>query len=386
MPSTTAVEGTLNECVVEYSAVIDHFLQSAEFGEKLASYATTTDEEVEYSQELYAAVARSAPELTKVADKEFESVANLALYILSLGDSAQTLQAQFVKELISQHDLQDKVVKNKKKTIRVLSLVSVLSTVFNSTESEQLKKIILSEILSLVNILDDSVLLKQFASNVESILLSSPVDETTRELVLKTSQLIASQDALESLRLQQLAITMIPSPTQQLVDSYIVNSLNTPSALDLSEIVQLESITSLASKQLIDYTNAYLYTASKEFSTQQHPVNVQVDAVLKKNQYLTLLKLGLTNDTLSYATIASELLIQESEVELILIDAIKLKIIEGKISQLDQVFHVYRVGLIVKKKIDQQDWTHIKQTLTGYKKSLQEVRQLIDQAQKKRKN
>lgn len=394
MTSTAAVDGTLHECVLEYSAVLDHFAGNKEFSEKVSAYATETaqddqsDEEeeqeaVQYSDDLFGAIAESAPLLNKVNDREFEDVANLAVYILSLGDDSDARVEKLVTDLISLQDLQEKLVKNKKKTIKVLSIISVLSNVFNTFDSASLQKTVLAQILQLVEVLDNVSLLQPFVSNIETILLAKSSDESVREIVLKTAQLIQSEDPLGSLKLQYLSLTKIEAPTQELANNYIVNSLNTPSALDLSSVIGSEVISNLASKELLDYTNAYLYTKHDEFIQSKAPESVDTDIVTKKNQYLTLLQIASGRESLSYKTIASEVGLEEADVELFLINAIKLKIIEGKISQLENTFLVYKVKLVV-KKIESSDWKQIKETLTNYKNSLKEVKQLIDQVQNRR--
>lgn len=377
MPSTLAVDGTLHECIVEYSAIVTYFSQSEDFANELLSYGT--DEE--YSDEVYTVVSNNAEHLSAIVDREFESVANLAIYILSLGPKSREHTQKLLLDLIALQELEPKLVKNKKKTVRVLGIVSVLSTVFNTSDDEQLKKWSLSRILTLVGILDDSALLKPFATNIEQILLSSSADEETRGLVLQTAELIAPENPLESLKLQKLAITKIPNPSAKVVDQFLVNSLNTSKALDLS--ADLADVSPLASQGLVEFTNAYLYTKFSEFSKLTAPTGVNAAAVNKKNQLLTLLSLASKSSTLSYSTIASELQIETTQVEPLLIDAVKLKIIEGKISQLDELFHVYRIPLIV-KKIDLEDWKQVKNTVLAYKQNLQEVKLLLKQVKNRK--
>lgn len=406
--SYITVDGSLADSITEYASILDLYNKELNYVEKLSTYAITgedqteedEEEEIEFKDEVYGEIADSFKYLSAIPDRDFESVANLVVYILTFSNEFESLLKRFLSNLIKEFELEDvnvKIEKNKKKTLKVTAIISVLSNVFNLIELEnfEFRNFILKLILNLVEILDNGSILVPVASNVEGWLLndieskSTEVQEETRLLILQLAKLISSSNELESLKLHELAITKIPNASSNLINNYLVENLNASKALDLIKILESEVVIKnhQDSQEYLKLLQNYLSLQTSEFeatlSQFKSLSTINFNTVLKKNQFLTLTQIALTTNSITYATIASSTNIPTEKVELFIIDAIKSGVIEGKLSQINQSFQVYKVNLIV-KPVELKDWLEIKDKLLEWRSKLKEVKTLVDQASKKK--
>ncbi|ONH70095.1 Eukaryotic translation initiation factor 3 subunit M [Cyberlindnera fabianii] len=393
MPAHLVAEDTLHDAVGEYAALLDHFSGSSNlFADKFSTFITEeTEEDVEYSPEVFTYVSGETAETLAqtIPDKDLESVVNLVVFILLQQESSkfETSVQEWFTNLITAQQFGDKVEKNKKKTLKVLSLISNLSAVYNLDVSATLKQWLLTQIVHLVRILDDVKILKPFVTNAENIIDSNSASEETRSLLVEAAQLYSTVDAQESLKLLQLAATKISPASPELIEKLIIKSLNTSTALDLTHLTSDSTITSSAPSALVTLLEQYHSLPTSEFAPLLASTSISsldTTTVLSKNKTLTLLTLAQSTPVLTYSEISKALDIPETQVELVLIDAIKRGAIEGKINQIKSEFHVFGVKLIV-KKIELQDWKDIKEKLLVQKKALGEIRSLVENVQKKNK-
>lgn len=405
--SYITVDGSLAESITEYASILDLYNENTNYVEKLAAYAITPegdeddeDVEIEFKDQVFQEIADSYPHLAAIPDRDFESVGNLVVFIFTFSNEFELYLKQFLTNLIQVLGLQDvdvKVNKNKKKTLKITAIISVLSNVFNLIELEnfEFRNFNLKLILNLVEILDNGSILLPIVSNVEGWLLSDidskplEVQEETRLLILQLAKLISSSNELESLKLFELAITKIPNVSSNLINQYLIENLNSLKALDLSKILELEVVIKnhQESQEYLKLLQNYLSLTTLEFESSLSQftslTSINFKTLLKKNQFLTLSKIALTTNSITYTTIASSLNLSANDVELFIFDAIKSGVVEGKLSQINQTFQVYKVNLIV-KSIELKDWLEIKGKLLEWRSKLKDVRALVDQASKKK--
>lgn len=408
--SYITVDGSLADSITEYASILDLYNENTNYVEKLAAYAITPegdddqdddeDVEIEFKDQVFQEIADSYPHLAAIPDRDFESVGNLVVFIFTFSNEFELYLKQFLTNLIQVLGLQDvdvKVNKNKKKTLKITAIISVLSNVFNLIELEnfEFRNFNLKLILNLVEILDNGSILLPIVSNVEGWLLSDidskplEVQEETRLLILQLAKLISSSNELESLKLFELAITKIPNVSSNLINQYLIENLNSLKALDLSKILELEVVIKnhQESQEYLKLLQNYLSLTTLEFESSLSQftslTSINFKTLLKKNQFLTLSKIALTTNSITYTTIASSLNLSANDVELFIFDAIKSGVVEGKLSQINQTFQVYKVNLIV-KSIELKDWLEIKGKLLEWRSKLKDVRALVDQASKKK--
>lgn len=407
--SYITVDGSLAESITEYASILDLYNENTSYVEKLAAYAITPegddqdddeDVEIEFKDQVFQEIADSYSHLAAIPDRDFESVGNLVVFIFTFSNEFELYLKQFLTNLIQVLGLQDvdvKVNKNKKKTLKITAIISVLSNVFNLIELEnfEFRNFNLKLILNLVEILDNGSILLPIVSNVEGWLLSDidskplEVQEETRLLILQLAKLISSSNELESLKLFELAITKIPNVSSNLINQYLIENLNSLKALDLSKILELEVVIKnhQESQEYLKLLQNYLSLTTLEFESSLSQftslTSINFKTLLKKNQFLTLSKIALTTNSITYTTIASSLNLSSNDVELFIFDAIKSGVVEGKLSQINQTFQVYKVNFIV-KSIELKDWLEIKGKLLEWRSKLKDVRALVDQASKKK--
>lgn len=393
--SFITVDETLAGSVAEYVALLDFHNQGLELAQKCQSFAQSSnnedDQEIVYDEQLYQEIVDSHKYFVAIPDKEFESAAILAIHILSFSNNSEKLFLQFLNSLIKVFqfdDLSNKIVKNNKKSLKSISVISTLSNVFNlSYLIEPATKIaIFNSILDLVTVLNYPELLLPIVDQMEGLFLPAKLEEETRSIFVKFAHLIKPVDEVKSLELCKLAISRISNPSTQLIEEYLAGSLNSKDILDLSDI--LEQSTIAIPPQYCNLIKDYLTLSAVEFqskasSYQQISTALNLNQISRKNQYLTLAKLGLSNAKLSFEEISKHLNLKPEEIEMFIIDAIKSKVVEAKISQINQSVTIYKVLLVV-KKIDLKDWMEIKSTLLDWRNKLKDVRVLLEQSQKKK--
>jgi len=413
--SYIVVDGSLADAITEYASILDLYNKELNYVEKLSSFVVEgedhgedDDEDVEFKDEVYSEIQESYKYLSAVPDRDFESVANLVVYILTFSNEFKSHLKSFLINLINHFKLNDvnaKIIKDKKKTLKITSIISILSNIFNLIESNDLnfKNFILKIILNLIEILNNGLILLPIVSNIENWLIkdielqSLEIQQESRLLILQFAKIISSIDEIKSLNLFKLAITKIPNTNSNLINQFLIENLNSEKILDLSNILQLEVVIKnhQESKFFLQLLQNYLTLTTQEFEnslSQFESISsiINKDVLLRKNQFLTLLKLASTkqntnnnNNSINYNEISSTTNIPIDEVELFIIDAIKLGIIEGKLSQINQSFQIYKVNLII-KQIELSDWIEIKEKLLEWRSKLKNVESLIDQASKRK--
>lgn len=411
--SYIVVDGSLADAITEYASILDLYNKELNYVEKLSSFVVEgedhgdeDEDDVEFKDEVYSEIQESYKYLSAVPDRDFESVANLVVYILTFSNEFKSHLKSFLINLINHFKLNDvnaKIIKDKKKTLKITSIISILSNIFNLIESNDLnfKNFILKIILNLIEILNNGLILLPIVSNIENWLIkdielqSLEIQQESRLLILQFAKIISSIDEIKSLNLFKLAITKIPNTNSNLINQFLIENLNSEKILDLSNILQLEVVIKnhQESKIFLQLLQNYLTLTTQEFEnslSQFESISsiINKDVLLRKNQFLTLLKLASTkqnnnNNSINYNEISSTTNIPIDEVELFIIDAIKLGIIEGKLSQINQSFQIYKVNLII-KQIELSDWIEIKGKLLEWRSKLKNVESLIDQASKRK--
>ncbi|KAH3683976.1 hypothetical protein WICPIJ_005051 [Wickerhamomyces pijperi] len=389
------VDGSLSESVNELATVLDHFNPELNYAEKLNAFAVESaqqddDEDLEYSEELFTEISNSAKYFVAVPERETESLVNLVISILNYSQNFLQLTSAFFSDLIQQTSSAAQL-NSKKRTSKLISTISNLTTVFNfvSSAEYQFKNSILSKILEIVQFLETPAILKPiFATEISQLVSFDEADEqsvkATRAILSQLSELTFSFDEKKSIEYLQYSILNLPSPTPELVESFLIKNFNAKSVVDLSYISKLQ-IT--LPTQYATLLNDYLTSPAAEFSAKSQTASfplINFETVIAKNQTITFLNKAHTVKSLSFQEISELLAIPQEQVEIFLVNVIKGQFVQGKIDQINQLFKIYKVCLIV-KPVELQDWLDIKAGLLKWKSNLKDIKALIDQAQKKKK-
>lgn len=390
--SFIAVDGTLADVVAENASLLDFHNQGLNFLATCQAFAQESkgNNDITYDEKLYAEIAGSFKQFAAIPDKEFESAVNLTIHILTFSQSFSSHVVQFMNGLIQEFNFTDKIVKNNRRFLKVVSIISILTNVFNLADLNSASKLtIFDRILDLVAVANNPELLVPIVDQMESLLQIEEQEfkQEKRLFLVRAAKLVKPIEELKALKLYKCAILRIPGPSPELVEEYLVESMNATKEIDITHIIEDCSSVQIPTsyKSLMQ---DYLSLPATEFqaklpSYQSVSSSLDLAQITKKNQYLTLARLALNKNKLSLDQIAQALNLKVDEVELFIFDAIKSKIIEGKISQVDKSFSIFRVLLVV-KATDMQDWLEIKSTLLEWRGKLKEVRGLIELAQKQK--
>ncbi|KAH3680635.1 hypothetical protein WICMUC_000192, partial [Wickerhamomyces mucosus] len=385
------VDSTLSEAVQELGLVIDHFNPELQYVEKLNTFVKSDnqdededDEDLEYVDELYNEISKSFQYFKSIPDKEFESLINLIIYILTFSGNFNNLIQFFLKSSIEsiENDLNLSI---KKQNSKLISIISNYSNVFNLSSDDDLKNSLLLEILSIITKLKNSNLLKPILSIKISNLINNKDIDKSRLILLKLSELTSSIDEIASINYLKYSIVEFSNPSQDLIDLFLIKNLNSTKIIDLSYIQDLKNLSSSPYLQLI---NDYISLNAIEFQSKIKSYNslssLNFDNIIYKNQIKTFLIKSNGIKLFKFEEISKLLSIPSSNVEIFLINIIKLKLIVGKIDQINQIFKIYKINVNY-EKIELKDWLEIKSNLLKWRENLKEVKNLIDQAQKKKK-
>lgn len=374
MPSFLVVDGTLAAAVEEYAAVVQFYNKSSNVKEEIAGLFKEEDTQV--SNELAQVVIKTAQDkYESVPEKEFESLANLAVYLLTFSRAVEENLLGFIRSLVPQQVLSEQdepqAARNKKQFLRLNSVMSILSNIFNlGSVSVEFKKQI---VLVLIQII------KYLKLEQESLNLLRPVIESEQGFVQDEEVFFKFNEAyFPAFPAESIAMLnkFAAGRASAKVDQFAVQAINSEQIVDLSVLLGLQ-----LDAQLAQFISNFLLKEDIVADISQLPAQFRLDtnAVLAKHQYYKFLKLAASSSELSYADIAGALsLADAADVEPFLINVIKTDLIVGKIDQVHQVFKVVKLNLLLPSTGASAGLGELKDNLATWKANLHKVRALIE--------
>lgn len=273
--------------------------------------------------------------------------------------------------------------------------LAVLSTVFNviPPNSDSRRHVLLA-ILQIVRSSSNFEAIRSQLKNLDSWLVQWEADdEEQRELYLTISE--AAQSAGEEDQAYEYlvrALRTVPSDqtSSEEIRKHSVQALRAaltrPSHFDFQDLTVLDSIQALRKSDPIYFELLEIFTSGElddynDFKDDHEGWIDQEDldgaALNRKMRLLTLASLAAQNHqtrTLPYGHIAKALQIPSEEVEMWVIDVIRAGLVEGKLSQLNQVFLIHRCTYRV---FGDNQWREVASRLDLWKRSLTGVRDVI---------
>jgi len=152
---------------------------------------------------------------------------------------------------------------------------------------------------------------------------------------------------------------------------------------------KLDAVTTLQGHELFSLLRIFLSGGLDDYKTweSEHPASIEKyglhQAQLeRKIRLLTLASLGFQNigRDVSYATLASTLKVDQSEVERWVIDVIRAGLVSGKLSQSSRVFHITRS---TSRAFEQDQWVALEQRLVAWQNGLTAVLAVVNSAREK---
>ncbi|KAF9195131.1 hypothetical protein BGZ51_004558 [Haplosporangium sp. Z 767] len=324
---------------------------------------------------------RESKALLEAPEKEFESAHNLLVAIVLI-DADKAAVEQILKTLILE-PTQKSAIKFK-----------VLSNIFNTLPANSpLRLSVFTAIVDLAVASDDMDLVLPQLQYVPSWISEWGVGaDAERALLLTLSdRLKESGNQYQSLEFLLKLLTSFNGSSE--LDAQkanatraIVESLALPEVLNFENLLKIDAIQHLKSEKVYELLSVFMSGNVQDYRTlvAKHAglikeLGLDEEETLRKIRLLSLASLGSENlaRELSYQEIAKALEVEESEVELWVIDVIRAGLVEAKLNQVSKVVIINRS---IYRTFGTAQWQQLSQRLNGWKSSLAEILQVVANA------
>ncbi|OWB70326.1 hypothetical protein B5S31_g3 [[Candida] boidinii] len=391
MSFTIISDRLITEYLVEYAAILDFSTKSNTYSPK---FTTLTEE----SSDLVSSVLESITTLNSLPDRDFESSYNLLIQIFQQQEFIEYTELlssnlSIFSNLVSlipesEENSIDYLLNRNGNKVKAATIISVLSNFFNSIpENSNLRIEILKSIIKVIEISNSiSLLSETFINNLSKWLIKSNAsNDEIKSILTNVSNILFKESSRKnsalSLYKSLLKNDEINTDSKDLAN-FVILSLKSNSYEDLTDfnLSELSSFDPILSELAQLYNNIDL-TKFLSFASSNNSIFTKYDLNESELTHIlrvaSITKLTLRNRILQFSKIASELSIPESEVEEYIFNCIQFGILEGRISQSQQVLYVHKVKSI--GSFDEENWKLIKSKLTAWKLSLKEIKETVDQ-------
>ncbi|KAF9651741.1 PCI-domain-containing protein [Thelephora ganbajun] len=166
-------------------------------------------------------------------------------------------------------------------------------------------------------------------------------------------------------------------------------SLRLPSVFDFDTLFKIDAMIKLQGHELFSLLKVFLSGGLEDYKNweSEHSASIEKYGLDKaqlerKIRLLTLASLGFQNigKDVPYATLASALQVDQSEVERWVIDVIRAGLVSGKLSQSSRVFHITRS---TSRVFERDQWIALEQRLVAWQTGLAAVLAVVTSAREK---
>ncbi|KAK8056333.1 PCI-domain-containing protein [Apiospora rasikravindrae] len=369
-PQLVFVDGTFNELAQE-----------------MADYVRIGDEvkpliEKDQQDEILKKIIVASSALNQVPEKEFTAAYNLLVYLVMQSKNADKLLPRVCDNLL-------KPVTSSPQNGPALAL-GALTNIFNMVKPDnEIRFHIFSSIVRFVKQYSMFDNLKKHLRTLDSWVEQWEIDEEAQRKLYEEIAEVASdasdehtsydfivkaintfeKDEVSSEDAQRLALRALKSallsPTHY--DFSDLMSLPAVQALADSHAVYFELLEIFAEKDLEDYND--FNEEHDDFIEKEH---LDADLLHRKIRLLTFASLAASQPSreIPYKLITKALQIPENEIELWAIDVIRAGLVEGKLSQREQVFLVHRT---VYRVFGEKQWRELGDRVDGWRRTIAAV-------------
>lgn len=381
MASVIVVDTELRDSVKEYAGIIDAVNQQTSFTEAVAAFFPTKgSNQISNPQGLVDALYKelTAEVFSKFQDKEYESSANLLVYLL-IGISKDFKQVvgspdapiyKLLKQTVptKQPSLRDR------KALKPTTVISVLNTIFNLLpELSPTRLTVLEHIFDIIQLLNLDISL--FEDNIGANLVQWLVNAQVPELdIIRVFWQFINLDIKYSLKLLRLVSEFSKKFTVGLPELHQI--IKFAFASEVVDVLFL--VTNNVSKAIAANKSDSLVALFDNYVNGK-PVSGDVaPEVVAKSQIMQVAKFFLSNlGKVKYAY-ADIPVAKGDALEALLVQAIKAGVVEGKLDQVQQLFFLTRVNkFILAGNNHTQDWNEVKIALQQWKLALTQVNDVV---------
>ncbi|GJJ72594.1 translation initiation factor 3 subunit M [Entomortierella parvispora] len=326
-------------------------------------------------------LVRESKTLLEAPEKEFEAAHNLLVAIVLI-ESDKAVLDQVLKSLVSEP--------TQKTNIKF----KVLSNIFNTLPANSpLRLSVFTSIVDLAVASDDMDLVLPQLQYVPNWISEWGVGvDAERSLLLTLSdRLKESGNEYQSLEFLLKALNTYNgssdlSSQKTNATRAIVESIALPNVLNFENLLKVDAIQNLKSEKVYELLSVFMSGNVQDYrglvakdAGLVKGLGLDEEETLRKIRLLSLASLGSENLTreLSYQEIAKALEVEESEVELWVIDVIRAGLVEAKLNQVSKVVIINRS---IYRTFGTAQWQQLSQRLSSWKQSLADILQVIANA------
>lgn len=173
------------------------------------------------------------------------------------------------------------------------------------------------------------------------------------------------------------AFASIKNDTMTLIAQALVD----PETFDFSSILNLGAVQQLKSEKIYEALSVVVAGNLANYKTFQQANSVELSSLgmseedlSRKVRLLTLSALCASSNEISYSTIASTLLVDEADIEMWVVEVIRVNLVEAKI---DQVNRKVIISRSTHPKFDRPEWELLKNRLAAWSKHIDDVRKTL---------
>ena len=360
MASVIVVDNDLKDSVREYVQVVDGLNGNTELATKVESLLPSQqDQAISNKSKLFTILqqASTAETLKHLTDKEFEPTVYLLIHILSQLDSIDSVlinESSPIYNLLLTINPKQPLSLRDRKSIRSTSVLSVLSTIFNLIPRDSKTRIyVIKQILKVIQ-----------TSDVE---FNAIEDNISGNLVNWLKECNAKDDEIKEIFKFALE--------SKIVDvSFLVNN-NVASALKKNN----DKLTQLFAQYVRGET---ISTDDISAADSSLPVSFihQKSRILNLARFFASKSLSSDHDDIIFKYSEIETASNSTELEELLVEAIKAGVLEGKINQIDETFYLSRVNRFILAGEDEanaENWNLVKRALQQWLDSIRNIDDIV---------
>ncbi|KAF9435344.1 hypothetical protein BGZ76_006476 [Entomortierella beljakovae] len=319
--------------------------------------------------------------LLEAPEKEFESALNL-LVAISLNDSDKAVLGQVLKIVVGEP--------NQKTPLKF----KVLSNIFNTLPVNSSTRLdVFVAIVDLAVASDDMDLVLPQLQYLPAWISEWGVDiDAERKLLLTVSdRLKETGNRYQSLEYLIKYLTSFNGSSDLAgqkahATRAITEAIALPEVLNFENLLKADAVRELKNENVYELFSVFMDGNVQDYrgliaknGSLVKDLGLDGEETLRKIRILSLASLGSENLTrdLSYQDIAKALEVEESEVELWVIDVIRAGLVEAKLNQVSKVVVINRS---IYRTFGNAQWQQLSQRLSGWKQSLAEILQVIANA------
>ncbi|KAI5907116.1 Eukaryotic translation initiation factor 3 subunit M [Candida parapsilosis] len=396
MASVIVVDNDLKDSVREYVQVVDGLNGNTELATKVESLLPSQqDQAISNKSKLFTILqqASTAETLKHLTDKEFEPTVYLLIHILSQLDSIDSVlinESSPIYNLLLTINPKQPLSLRDRKSIRSTSVLSVLSTIFNLIPRDSKTRIyVIKQILKVIQTSD--VEFNAIEDNISGNLVNclkecNAKDDEIKEIFwnfialdkgysLKSLNFIKSFTHEFTVSESELTKLIKFALESKIVDvSFLVNN-NVASALKKNN----DKLTQLFAQYVRGET---ISTDDISAADSSLPVSFihQKSRILNLARFFASKSLSSDHDDIIFKYSEIETASNSTELEELLVEAIKAGVLEGKINQIDETFYLSRVNRFILAGEDEanaENWNLVKRALQQWLDSIRNIDDIV---------